>query len=189
MKINFCEVIIKVKIFIRHKYIIVDFFFIMISSSKRNKLLLLLLYFLLLFVVVAVDFIDFFLLIYILRLLLLLYYSCCCCLFLLVDFDFFYYLLGFWLGVCWSYNFWIFPAPNFQNPCCSHWLFKAFSHFSSWSRFVFRHIRRRRRRRRFGVGDICGIILGQKSNFGDIFRGNKGGKKLRSQKRFAPRRD
>jgi hypothetical protein len=23
---------------------------------------------------------------------------------------------------------------------------------------------------------ICGIILGQKSNFGDIFRGNKGGK-------------
>lgn len=159
----------------------------MISSSKRNKLLLLLLYFLLLFgvVVVVVDFIDF-LLIFILRLLLLLFLLL---LLVFVSWFFFDYLLGFWLGVCWSYNFWIFPAPNFQNPCCSHWLFKAFSHFSSWSRFVFRHIRRRRRRRRFGVGDICGIILGQKSNFGDIFRGNKGGKKLRSQKRFAPRRD
>ena len=151
MKINFCEVIIKVKIFIRHKYIIVDFFSSWFLLQKETNCyyycyifcccLLLLLLILLIF-----------LLIYILRLLLLLLFLLLLLVFVSWFWFFFDYLLGFWLGVCWSYNFWIFPAPNFQNPCCSHWLFKAFSHFSSWSRFVFRHIRRRRRR--FGVGDL-----------------------------------
>ena len=135
MKINFCEVIIKVKIFIRHKYIIVDFFSSWFLLQKETNcyyycyifcccLLLLLLILLIFFVDIYFEAV-----VVILFLLLLLVFVSW------FWFFFFDYLLGFWLGVCWSYNFWIFPAPNFQNPCCSHWLFKAFSHFSSWSRY------------------------------------------------------
>jgi len=106
LKINFCEVIIKVKIHSTHTY----WFFHHDSSSKRNELLLLLFLLLLLLLLLIfsffvkywffheknVDFIDFFLLIF--------WgcccYSCCCCCLLLVwfDFDFFFdYLLGFGL--------------------------------------------------------------------------------------------
>jgi len=102
---------------------------------------------------------------------------------------FFDYLLGFGWGFVDLIIFGFFPRQIFKILVVHTGFSKHLVIFHHGRDIVFRHIRRRRRRRRFGVGDICGIILGQKSNFGDIFRGNKGGKKLRSQKRFAPRRD
>lgn len=133
MKINFCEVIIKVKIFIRHIHYS-RFFFHHDFFFKKKQIAIIIVIFFAAVCCCCCWFYWFFC--WYIFWGCCCYYSCCCCLFLLVDFDFFFdYLLGFWLGVCWSYNFWIFPAPNFQNPCCSHWLFKAFSHFSSWSRY------------------------------------------------------